>query len=162
MVTLSAPSNLTGPPDDSLRPEDKRLENLLVKTHQATAWSVKLAMVTSLFNRASILWLRQLQERLPILDIWSQQDINKVVAALEYSADATLNTSCFAAKAISSTVAACRLLWLRQWQADASPSGVWPSPPSKALNCLGQCWNPLLVESRDKHCILPNMSRRSE
>lgn len=40
VVALSAPSNLTGPPEESLRPEDKRLEHSLVKAHQATAWSV--------------------------------------------------------------------------------------------------------------------------
>lgn len=113
VVALSAPSNLTGPPEDSLRPEDKHLEHSLVKAHQATAWSVKSAMAASFFNQASILWLRQLQERLPISDTRSHQDINKVLAALEYSADATLNTSRFAAKAIGSTVAARCLLRLR-------------------------------------------------
>lgn len=109
----SAPSNLTSPPEDSLHPEDKHLEHSLVKAHQATAWSVKSAMAASFFNRASILWLRQLQDRLPISDTCSQHDINKVLAVLEYSADATLNTSRFAAKAIGSAVAARQLLWLR-------------------------------------------------
>lgn len=38
---------------------------------------------------------------------------------MEFSADATLNAARFAFKAIASTVASRRLLWLRQWQVDA-------------------------------------------
>lgn len=119
MVALSSPYNLMGPPEDSLCPEDKHLEHSLVKAHQVTAWSVKSAMAASFFNQASILWLHQLQDRLPISDTQSQQDINKVMVALKFSADTTLNSSCFAAKAIGSSVAARCLLWLHQWQADA-------------------------------------------
>lgn len=100
IMALSAPSNLTGPPEGSLRPKDRQLEHSLVKSHLASAWSVKAAVASSFFNRASILWLRQLQERLPLSDVRSQQDINKILAALEYSTDATLNLSRFAAKAI--------------------------------------------------------------
>lgn len=75
VAALSTPSNLTGPPEDSLRLEDRRLEHSLVRSHQATAWSIKLTMAASFFNRASILWLRQLQDRLPISDVRAQQDI---------------------------------------------------------------------------------------
>lgn len=93
VASLSAPSHLTGPPEESLRPEERCLDLSLVKSHQATAWSVKSSTVASFFNRAFILWLRRLQDRLPVSDSRSHQDINKILAALEYSADATLNSS---------------------------------------------------------------------
>ncbi|XP_034289304.1 uncharacterized protein LOC117675085 [Pantherophis guttatus] len=161
IAELSSSSNIAGPPEDSLRPEDRRLENSLVRSHQATAWSVKSAMAASFFNRASILWLRQLQARLPISDIRSQQDISKVIVALEYSADATLNSSRFAAKAIGSSVAARRLLWLRHWQADSKSKWRLASSSFGGPKLFGAALEPLLVESKDKRRVLPNLSRRS-
>lgn len=96
VVALSVSSNLPGPP------EDKRSEQLLVKVHQASAWAVKAASSSSFFDRASLLWLWQLQARLLISDTRSHQDINKIIASVEFSADATLNASRFAARVIGS------------------------------------------------------------
>lgn len=60
VVALSTPSVLTGPPEESLHPEDKRSEQSLVKAHQAAAWAIKASTAVSFFNKASLLWLRQL------------------------------------------------------------------------------------------------------
>lgn len=119
-------------------------------------------MAASFFNWASILWLLQLQDRLPVSDTRAQQDINKVIVALEYSADATLNSLRFAAKAIGSSVTARRLLWLCQWQADAKSKWRLATSPFEGSKLFGVPLEPLLIESRDKCCILPNMSRRSD
>lgn len=162
VVALSSPSFLTGPPEESLRPEDKRSEHSLIKAHQAAAWLVKASMAYSFFNRASILWLRQLQERLPISDTRAQQDVNKIMAVLEYSADATLNASCFVAKAFGSTVASHRLLWLHQWQADAKTKWRLASSPFAGDKLFGAPLETLLVESRDKRLVLPSTSCRTE
>ncbi|XP_034281058.1 uncharacterized protein LOC117670189 [Pantherophis guttatus] len=162
VAELSASSNLAGPPEDNLRPEDRRLEHSLVRSHQATAWSIRSTMAASFFNRASILWLKQLQARLPISDVRAQQDISKVIVALEYSADATLNSSRFAAKAIGSTVTSRRLLWLRQWQADSKSKWRLASSAFEGPKLFGAALDPLLVESKDKRRVLPSMSRRSE
>ncbi|XP_034296649.1 uncharacterized protein LOC117679126 [Pantherophis guttatus] len=162
VAELSAPTNLTGPPEEGLRPEDRRLEHSLVRSHQATAWSVKASLAASFFNRASILWLRQLQARLPVSDLRAQQDISKIIAALDFSADATLNSSRFAAKAIGSSIAARRLLWLRQWQADAKSKWRLASSPFEGPKLFGAPLEPLLIESKDKRRILPSLSRRSD
>lgn len=162
IVALAGPSNLMGPTEDSLKPEDKRLDLTLAKAHQAMAWSVRSALADSFFNWASILWLRQLQDRLPLSDPRSQQDVNKILAALEFSANATLNSSCFVAKNIGSTVVAHHLLWLHQWQADAKSKWRLATSPFMGPNLFGAPLEQLLVESKDKCCILPNMSRRSE
>lgn len=41
VAALSSPSHLAGPPEENLRPEDKRLEQSLVKAYQASAWAAK-------------------------------------------------------------------------------------------------------------------------
>lgn len=162
MAALSASSNLAGPPEDNLHPEDKRLEQSLVKSHQASAWAAKAAMASSFFNRASILWLRQLQDRLTVSDTRSHQDLNKILAALEFSADATLNSSRFAAKAIGSSVTSRRLLWLRNWQADAKSKWRLATASFDSPSLFGVPLEPLLIETKIKRRILPNVSRRSE
>lgn len=71
--------------------------------------------MASFFNRTTLLWLRQLQEKLSPEDIRVKQDLNKIVAALLFSADSSLNATRFASKALASSVAARRLVWLSHW-----------------------------------------------
>lgn len=162
VAALSSSSNLAGPPEDNLRPEEKRLEQSLVKSHMASAWAAKSALASSFFNRAAILWLRQLQDRLPVSDTRSQQDLNKILVALKFSADATLNSSRFAAKSIGSSVTARRLLWLRNWQADTKSKWRLATSAFEGPSLFGAPLEPLLIETKDKRRILPSVSRRSE
>lgn len=142
VVALSASSNLPGPPEENLRPKDKRSEQLLVKVHQASAWAVKAASSSLFLDRASLLWLWQLQARLPISNTRSHQDINKIIASLEFSADATLNASRFAARAIG--------LWWRLGnycgctigKRMPGPSGTWLHLLMLASSCLAVPWSP--------------------
>lgn len=110
---LTSSSILVGEVGDSLKLEDKRAEMALRKTHQAAAWSIRAATSASFFNRASLVWLHQLRERLPPEDARLQQDVAKRVAAAEYSADASLDAAKFASRALASTVSSRRILWLR-------------------------------------------------
>lgn len=162
VAALTSPANLAGAPEDNLRPEEKRLEQSLVKSHMASAWAARSALASSFFNRAAILWLRQLQDRLPVSDTRSQQDLSKILAALEFSADATLNSSRFAAKSIGSSVTARRLLWLRNWQADAKSKWRLATSAFEGPSLFGAPLEPLLIETKDKRRILPSVSRRSE
>lgn len=50
---------------DYLKADDKKAELTLCKAHQVAAWAVKATMSASFFNRASLLWLCQMQERIP-------------------------------------------------------------------------------------------------
>ncbi|XP_034289068.1 kelch-like protein 15 isoform X3 [Pantherophis guttatus] len=43
VVALSSSTHLAGPPDESLRPEDKRAERTLIKGHQASAWAISIS-----------------------------------------------------------------------------------------------------------------------
>lgn len=85
-----------------------------------------------------------------------------MVSALEFSADATLNASRFAAKCIGSTITSRHLLWLRQWQANAKNKWRLASAPYAGDKLFGESLEPLLVESRDKHKVLPSMSHQAE
>lgn len=67
----------------------------------------------SFFSCSSLFWLQQLQERIPAGDSRAHQDLNKIVAALQFTADATLIATRFASRAMASSVASHRLLWLR-------------------------------------------------
>ncbi|XP_058037681.1 uncharacterized protein LOC131197525 [Ahaetulla prasina] len=162
VVALAGPSVVTGPPEETLLPEDKRAEQTLVKSHQAAAWAVRASSSASFFNRAALLWLKQLRDHLPVTDTQSHQDLNKIIAAIKYSADATLNASRFAAKSIGSTVSSHRLLWLRRWQTDAKNKWQLASAPYSGTSLFGAALDPLLVETKDKCKILPSMSRCSD
>ncbi|XP_070806291.1 uncharacterized protein [Pituophis catenifer annectens] len=158
-VVALAPSTLLSN-DDALKPEDKRGEYALRNMHQAAAWAIKASTAASFFNRASLLWLRQMQARVPPSDLHLHQDINKLIAAMEFSADATLDTAKFASRAISSSVVARRLLWLHQWQADMKYKWKLASAPFKGSKLFGEALEPILVETKDGKKVLPSLYRR--
>lgn len=160
VVALTNVTHPTGPTEDSLRPEDKRAEKTLLKGHMATAWSIKASTSASFFNRAALLWLKQLQSRIPLSDARLHQDLNKVSAALEYSADATLNATRFSAKSLGSTITSRQLLWLHNWQADMRSKWQLASAPYSVGTLFGLCLEPLHVKTRDRRKILPPTSRR--
>lgn len=162
VVALASPAVITGPPEEGLWPKDKRLEHSLTKAHQAAAWAIKASSAASFFNRATLMWIKQLQNCLPVSDTRTHQDVNKIVAALEYSADTTLNASRFAGKAIGSNIISRRLLWLCHWQADAKNKWQLASSPYSGDRLFGAPLESLLIESKDKRKILPSLSRRGE
>ncbi|XP_070605563.1 lamina-associated polypeptide 2-like isoform X2 [Erythrolamprus reginae] len=118
VVSLASPKFTSGDTDDALKEQDRGSEVTLRKVHQAAAWAVKSALAASFFNRTSLLWLEQLQSRIPDTDLCTFEDIKKLVAAAEFSADATLNSAKFASRSLASSLTVRRLLWLRYWQAD--------------------------------------------
>lgn len=81
------------------------------------------------------------------------------MAAVEFSADATLNTSQFASKAIGSSIASHRLLWLRQWQANARNKWRLACSPYTEEKLFGEFLDSILVESQDKRKIMPTLTR---
>lgn len=98
VASLSSSSLMTSDIVDGLKAEDRKMELGFRKAHQVAAWAIKAATATSFFNRASLIWLRQLQERLLPDDTRLHQDINKLVAATEYLADASLTATKFASR----------------------------------------------------------------
>lgn len=162
VAALASSSRVTGSPEDYLKPEDKRAEKTLIKSHLSAAWAVRTSTSASFFNRAALLWIKQLQDRLPPSDTRTHQDLNKIAAALEYSADATLNSARFAAKSIGATISSRRLLWLRQWQADMRSKWQLAASPYSADSLFGSPLDPWLIETRDRRKILPSVSRRSD
>lgn len=162
VAALASGSSLPTDSLDGLKAEDRRSELAFCKSHQAITWAIKTATANSFFTRASLIWLKQLQQRLPPEEKRLHQDINKIVAATEYSADASLNSVKFASRALASTVSARRLFWLRQWKADLKSKWRLASAPFKAPNLFGAALDPVLIEDRDKRKVLPTSFRRSD
>lgn len=161
VATLSSSSLMTSDMD-GLKAEDRKMELGFRKAHQAAAWAIKAATATSFFNRASLIWLRQLQERLPPADTRLHQDINKLVAATEYLADASLTAAKFASWAMAAAVTNRRLFWLRTWRADNKAKWKLASAPFAAPSLFGACLEPILIEDKDKRKVLPSSYRWPE
>lgn len=58
VAALLSTSSLLG------QPEDRRAEQALQRAHQGAAWAIFSSSTASSFNRATLLWLRQLQDKL--------------------------------------------------------------------------------------------------
>ncbi|XP_070605566.1 titin-like [Erythrolamprus reginae] len=160
VVALASPTFVSNDTDDALGGEDRKAEVTLRKSHQVASWAVKSSLSASFFNRTSLLWLKEMQARIPATDLRTHQDIKKLVAAAEFSADATLNSAKFASRAIASSVIARRLLWLRHWQADMKFKWKLASSPYKGDKLFGDALEPLLVETKDKKKVLPHSDRK--
>lgn len=65
VAQLTSSSMLSNDVADCLHSEDRKAELVLRKNHQAAAWAIKEATLASFFNRASLIWLCQLQDHLP-------------------------------------------------------------------------------------------------
>ncbi|XP_070605557.1 uncharacterized protein [Erythrolamprus reginae] len=161
MVALASPNFISGSTDHALGTEDRRIEVTLRRPHVAAAWAVKTSLAASFFNRTFLLWLREMQARIPATDLRTHQDIKMLVAAAEYSAEATLTSAKFASRALASTVTARRLLWLRRWKVDPNYKWKLATSPYKGGKLFGEVLEPLLVETKDKRKVLPTSSRRS-
>lgn len=74
MAALSSPGDL----EETLKVEDKRAEQTLQRDYQANAWAIKASRVASIFTRASLIWLHQIEDRILAGDVRTHQDINKL------------------------------------------------------------------------------------
>ncbi|XP_070591654.1 uncharacterized protein [Erythrolamprus reginae] len=147
---------------DSLKPDERRAETLLKKTHQMAAWALRAASTASFFSRASIMWIQEVQARLGPEDTRLRQDLNKLLATAEFSTDATLHAAKFASRAMASTISSRRLLWLRNWQVDAKSKWPLSSAPFEGSKLFGESLEPVLVEDKDKRKVLPRSYRRQD
>lgn len=86
---------------------------------------------------------------MPPDDTQLYQDINKLVAATEYSADAFLDVAKFASRALVSAVTSRRLLWLRHWRADMKAKWKLASAPYKGSALFGDALESILIEGKD-------------
>ncbi|XP_070618840.1 uncharacterized protein [Erythrolamprus reginae] len=147
---------------EGLKPEDRRAETLIRKTHQMASWAFRATSAASYFNRACILWLQEMQTRVGPEDGRLRQDLSKLILASEFSADATLNASKFASRAMATTLASRRLLWLRSWQVDAKSKWRLASAPFHGSELFGQSLDKVLIEDKEKRKVLLKSAKRTE
>lgn len=161
IVALVPNIAIPGAPGEGLEPEDRHAD-LVQHVHQGAAWVMRSASTTSFFNRTILLWLHQLQEELAPEDTRLKQDLNKIVAAVQFSANAMLNVARFAAKSLASSVTAYCLVWLCHWQADARHKWRLASVPFAGGALFGDSLNSYLIETKDKQKVLPAIYHRGE
>ncbi|XP_013923459.1 PREDICTED: dnaJ homolog subfamily C member 13 [Thamnophis sirtalis] len=161
IAALASPALIPSEISEGLKAEDRKAETVIRKTHQAAAWALRSATAASFFNRTSLVWLKQLQSRLAPEEARLHQDITKLMAALEFAADATLSAAKFVSLALVSNVASRRLLWLRHWQADVKSMWHLASMPFKGSALFGSVLDPILIETRDKRKVLPSTGDRA-
>lgn len=118
--------------------------------------------MASFFNCTNLLWLCQLQERISPHDVQLQQDINKLLVATQFSADATLNVVKYAPRALSSSVTFRCLLWLRNWQADTKSKWRLAASSFTGGSLFGESLEPILIENKDKRKVLLSMTRQAD
>ncbi|XP_060537519.1 CCAAT/enhancer-binding protein gamma isoform X1 [Pantherophis guttatus] len=162
VAALTSSSILPPDAEDALKGEERREETALRRAHMANSWAIRASTAASFFTRASVRWLRQLQSHLPAEDVRAHQDLSNILAAAEYTADATLASAKFSARAMASSVTARRMLWLRHWRMDAKNKWKLVSTPFDGGHLFGQSLDPLLVETSDKRKVLPSQGRRAD
>lgn len=162
VVALLPNADIPGDPDEGLGPDEWRSDQVLQWAFQGAVWAIRSASTASFFNKMTLLWLRQLQENLVTEDIRVRQDLNKIITAVQFSADATLNAGQFTAKSLASSVMARRLVWLRHWQADARHKWCLASVPFMGSRLFGDPLDSFLIETKDKQRVLPATYCRGE
>lgn len=160
VVALASSSATVTKAEDVLRLKERKLELALHKVHQTAAWAIKTATAASFFlTRVSLLWLKQMQDRVLVSDLRTQQDFNKVVATAEFTADATLKSTMFGAGAIAGLVTARCMPWLKHCQTDTNRKWRLASAPFRRTKLFGASLDPVLVESRVKRRVFPSLAR---
>ncbi|XP_070591367.1 CUE domain-containing protein 1 isoform X1 [Erythrolamprus reginae] len=162
VVTLVSSALVPSETGESLKPEDRKAETLLRKTHQMAGWGFRAAAAASFFNRASIMWLQEMQSRIGPEEGRLRQDLSKLLAAAEFSADATLHAAKFASRGMATTLSSRRLLWLRNWPADLKSKWRLASAPLQGSMLFGEILDKVLIEDKDKKKVLPRSSRRQD
>lgn len=80
--------------------------------------AIKGSSAASTMSRAFIVWMRKLIQMLPDNNRRLLEGANRILKAISYTADATLDTIVFASRAVALAVVAQRIVWLRAWPAD--------------------------------------------
>lgn len=162
ITVLLSNSSVPGDPTEGLHPEECHSEQVLQWAHQGAAWTILSATTASFLNRSTIIWLRQLQDKLSPEDSHFKQDINKIIAAVQFLADATLNAACFVSKTLALSSMARRRIWLCHWQVDARHKWRLASVPFTGQKLFGEPLEVFLIKTKDKRKILPTVFHSRE
>ncbi|XP_013928450.1 PREDICTED: uncharacterized protein LOC106554326 [Thamnophis sirtalis] len=90
------------------------------------------------------------------------QDISKILAATQFSADTTLDAVKYVSWTMSSSMASRRLLWLHHWQAESRMKWHLTGADYTGDKLFGTALDPILVEDKNKRKVFPATTRRSD
>ena len=161
VTALQTSGFLTQDGEGSIRdPVDKKADTALRRAHEALTMGMRAATVASIVARASIVWARRLVNILPPENRSFQEGASRWLKSVSLLSDASLDFLVLNARALAATVAARRLFWLRQWQADPHSKFVVAAFPFQGNRLFGEALDQILVETRDKKKVLPLTVRR--
>lgn len=78
IAALLPNSLIPGEPEEILCPEECRSDQSLQWVHQGVAWVIRSAYTASFFNRATLLWLHQLRDKLPLEDTKTEREREQI------------------------------------------------------------------------------------
>ncbi|XP_013921330.1 PREDICTED: uncharacterized protein LOC106548477 [Thamnophis sirtalis] len=156
VASLATSSTIvSGDAVDKLKPKDRRAELTLCNNFQASTWAIKSA-VAAHFDRATVLWLYQLQDHIPASDKCLLQDITKIMSPTQFSADTTFDSVKNASQALSTYVTSRHLLWLCNWQVDNKNKWNLAAVPYSGSSLLREALDLILIENKDKKVLASN------
>ncbi|XP_029473229.1 inactive N-acetylated-alpha-linked acidic dipeptidase-like protein 2 [Rhinatrema bivittatum] len=117
--------------------QDRKLEAYLKRIFEVSALGMRAAICSSLAQRAGLRWIQQLLTSQSLPD-GEAQLADRLEAVVAYGADAFYDLIRVQARAMVAAVSARRLLWLRNWAADASSKTRLGSLPFKGRFLFGE------------------------
>lgn len=143
-------------------PVDKKADFALRKAHESAILAIKSSASASIFSRAAIVWMRKLIQLIPETDHRALEGANRVLKAVSYTADATLDSMLFASRSLASAVAVRRTLWLKAWQTSHQDKILVAGYPFQGDRLFGDALDKILVETREKKKAMPRALRRPD
>lgn len=103
-----------------------------------------------------------MQELLPESETHLLEGASRMLKAVSFSADTTLDTVTFSSRAMASSIVARRGIWLRAWQADIDSKQIVSAFPFKGAKLFGPHLDTILVETQDKKKAMPRSLRKPD
>uniref|UniRef100_A0ACB8G8A6 Uncharacterized protein n=1 Tax=Sphaerodactylus townsendi TaxID=933632 RepID=A0ACB8G8A6_9SAUR len=141
---------------------DRRVDQLSRQTHEAIAMAIRASAAASIVSRASIVWARKVIQLLPESERRLHEGASRMLMAASFSADATVDTMTFLARATGLTVATRRLLWLRAWPTDFRSKSMVAAFPFGGGKLFGEALDRILVETKGKNKAMPRTLLRND
>lgn len=143
-------------------PVDRKADFTFKKAHETAILSIKAVASTSIVSRAAIVWMRKLIQLIPEGDHCALEGANRVLKAVSFASDATVDSMAFASRSISSAVAACRTLWLRAWHTSYQGKLLVTGYPFQGDCLFGDSLKKILAETCEKKKAMPRSLRRQD
>lgn len=141
---------------------DCKADFALKKGHKAVLMTIEAFATASIVSRAAIVWMRKLMQLIPEDSRRALEGAIRVLKAVSFTSDTTLDAMVFASRFLSSEAAARRTLWLRAWPMTFQDKAIVTAHPFQGDKLFGDALDKILVETRGKKKATPRSLRRED